>query len=82
MTADEIYELCDEAAAKLGEHVDAVQIMVTWVEGGVTLRAKAGVGNVYARLGMAHEFINEDRAQDTADRLGAVIHDEDEEDDD
>lgn len=74
--------LLEEAAARLGEHFDAVQIMATWTQDGTTSIAAAGVGNWYARKGMAHAFIEEEQAEDAARHLAEEINQHKEEDDD
>jgi hypothetical protein len=66
MTGPEAEERLAAAAAALGEHFDAVQILGSWTDAGHTLCSKKGVGNWYARQGMAHEFINEDVALEQA----------------
>lgn len=73
MTGDEVNEMLDEIAAKLGEHFDAVQLMVTWNEEGITYAAKRGSGNWYARQGLAHEFINADIAVENARQLAEIM---------
>lgn len=69
MNKDAAGKLLEDTAAKLGEHFDAVQIMATKNEEGHTLCVKRGSGNWYARQGMAHEFINEDIAQESARQI-------------
>jgi hypothetical protein len=66
MTAEEAENMLEECAAKIGEHFEAVQIMATWTEAGICRHAKRGVGNWYARMGMAHEFIETNKADDQA----------------
>ena len=73
MNGEQVNKLLDDAAAKLAEHFGVVQIMVTWDEFGITHSAKRGVGNWYARQGMAHEFINCDIAVENARQLASVI---------
>lgn len=71
--------MLDEMVAKLREHFDAVEIMVSWQrdEGdGRTLGLKRGGGSWYARQGMAHEFIETDRAQEHAAALARQIRPE------
>ena len=51
-------EIVKKALHDLGEHFESVQILATTVSEGQTLRSFSGCGNWYARLGMAHEFIN------------------------
>lgn len=66
----------DAAMTVLLEHFDAVQIMVTWQENGLTKNICRGSGNWYARQGMAHEFINADIAQENARQLAEELNDE------
>lgn len=73
MNGEQVNKMLDDAAAKLGEHFGAVQIMVTWDECGVTHAAKRGIGNWYARQGMAHEFINTDMAVENATQLARLL---------
>lgn len=63
-----------DAVEKLGEHFDAVQIMVCWQRDGCTKSMYRGGGLWHARQGMAHEFINQDVAQENADKLKDVIN--------
>ncbi len=79
MKPSQLREICDKAAESLGEHFDAVQIMATWTEGGVTRALKIGRGSWYARQGMAHEFINEDIAQENAAQIVKAIKRRDDE---
>lgn len=65
--------LLDQMASKLGEHFEAVQIMVTWQENGQTFGLKRGVGNWYARVAMAQEMVSIDRSCDMASQLSRVI---------
>ncbi len=64
-TRERIERLCDLFMSNLMEHVspDGVQIMVTWSEEGECHSAYVGAGNWLARQGMAHEFVNEERAR-------------------
>jgi hypothetical protein len=67
MDPDDLKGLVDAAAEKLGEQFDAVQILASGPrDGGGTRCFKSGSGNWYARQGMAHEFIEEDRANEHA----------------
>lgn len=74
MTAEAAAQLLQDAAHRLGEHFDAVQILASRTEGGRTFCSKRGVGNWYARQGMAHEFINEDVAQENAVQLAQALN--------
>jgi hypothetical protein len=80
MNAAEALEIVDTAVARLGEHFDAVQIMVSCPNGdGGTLCLKRGSGNWYARQGMAQEFIGSAQAKEIADAI--TIAETEEEDD-
>lgn len=73
MTHEESAALLKRAAAELGEHYDAVQILVSWNEQGITSCGSYGTGNWYARQGMAHEFIQKDIAQENAAQLASKL---------
>jgi hypothetical protein len=73
MTAEESERILNKASAELGEHYDAVQILVTWNEEGLTKSGALGCGNWYARQGMAHEFITKDVAQENARQISEAI---------
>lgn len=79
MTPTEIHLLCNEAAQKLSEQAENVQIMVTWNEEGLTHRYFVGAGNWYSRVGLAHEFLAQDIAQTNAKQIADSIHPPDEE---
>lgn len=74
MTNEEAQIMCEEFAAKLGEHFEAVQIMASWNDNGHSKCVKRGCGNWYARQGMAHEFINEDVAQENAQQIASKLN--------
>lgn len=79
MNSQDARKIVEEAAAKLGEHFDSVQILVSWgVDGGGTKSCFSGTGNWYARQGMAHEFINSDIAQDAAQQIAEKLNPPDE----
>lgn len=73
MTGEDVNKMLDDAASRIGEHVDAVQILVSWTEGGITYAAKRGIGDWYARQGLAHEFINADIAVENAQQLARIM---------
>lgn len=73
MTGEESEKLLEKAARELGEHFDAVQILATWNEKGLTYCSKRGAGNWYARQDMAHEFIQQDIAQEHANRIASKL---------
>lgn len=66
-------KLLETVAAQLGEHFDAVQIMVSYNREAQTFCVKRGCGNWYARQGMAHEFINANQAEEQARQIAEVI---------
>lgn len=76
MNNEEAMKMIQATAAQLGEHFEAVQILVSRPQegGGGTHCVKSGIGNWYARQGMAHEFIEEDKAQEHAAALGSRIN--------
>lgn len=80
---DAINNLAVECAEKLAEFGDSVQIMVTRVnDDGGTDRVFYGVGNVYARRGMAQEFVEQAKTERLAKKVAdmlVVIDDEDDE---
>lgn len=73
MKSEVLMALIDKFASDLGEHCDAVQILTSWNDNGVTSALYRGSGNWHARQGMAHEFINMDQCQNMAHELSNVI---------
>lgn len=73
MTGEECEKLLEKIARELGEQFDAVQLMVSWNQEGMTYCTKRGAGNWYARQGMAHEFIQQDIAQEHANRIASKL---------
>jgi hypothetical protein len=69
MTSEEADALVQKCSIFLGEHFDAVQILASWNEQGLTNMTCHGCGNWYARQGMAKDFINTDQAQEIATQL-------------
>ncbi len=76
MTTSEAAKILEEAAMRVGEHFDAVQILATWNEQGETRSLNRGTGNWYARQGLAHAFINFDANQDAAVQIAAQLKQE------
>lgn len=68
MTPDELIKIVEKAAADLGEHFDAVEILASHPasDGRGWECIKRGTGNYFARLSMAQEFIDEDKAETMA----------------
>lgn len=66
-------DFIDAKLRELGEHFDHVQILTTWNQEARTFNVYRGTGNWYARQGMAHSFINQYIAQDSAMELAKVL---------
>ena len=66
-------KIIDDAAAKLSEHFDSVLILASWEEPDSTHRVQSGTGNFYARIGMATEFLQEDKARIDGEETTAPI---------
>lgn len=64
----------DDALKILCEHFESVQILASYEEGGQTRCCSNGSGNWYARQGMAHEFINQDIAQENAHQIAEKMN--------
>ena len=64
MSNEQRADVAAKAIALLSEHFDAGQILLTFQEDGYTRRCVMGFGNFYARIGMAREFIEDDRAHE------------------
>jgi hypothetical protein len=73
LNLDERYAFLRRITAELGEHFDAVQILVSWNEEGNSELLTFGCGNWYARQGMAHDFITRDQAQTQAAELAEQL---------
>lgn len=69
MTRKEEIEMIERLAARLAEHYDAVQILVSNCEHDGTRYLARGHGNWYARTGMAREFLKTDYQTDQAKRI-------------
>lgn len=63
MDTEEAYKRLEDAIMPLREHFEAIQIMSTWTEGGLCYSSYYGAGNWYARTGLAHQFLEKDKAQ-------------------
>lgn len=68
----------DKALRVLTEHFDAIQFVGTFVDdNGQTHLLTRGMGNWYARVGAIQEFLERDQAQTTANAIGEVMLEED-----
>lgn len=71
----------DKALQTLGEHFDSLQFIGTLVDDdGLTHCLTRGVGNWFARMGAAREFVEKDQAQTTAQAIGDVMMLDDQDD--
>jgi hypothetical protein len=72
---EDIISRIDNAVSLLREHFDAVQILVSWrdADSRGTKNCYRGLGNWYARQGMAHEFIEQDKAQEHAHQISEKL---------
>jgi hypothetical protein len=77
LSNEDAERLADIAAAKLGEHFDAVQILVSWNDEATSKGVFRGRGNWYARQGMAHEFITQDAGQVAAREIAHAMRPDD-----
>lgn len=78
MTAEELGKIVEDAAAALGEHFETVQILVSNSDGEGTRGIKRGVGNFYARLAQAREFVQQDSGEILGSKIADALNDEDE----
>jgi hypothetical protein len=80
MTREQAVEMLNSHAAKLSEHFDAVLILASYLEpDGTTAAVAAGQGNWYARVGMAHKFVEKSRAEDLVEELSRQEDDDQDE---
>ena len=80
MTREQQFSMIQDAVAKLREHFETVQILVSFVEddgGSGTVDMFCGSGNWYARQGMAREFITRDQAMVSAVEISDALKGED-----
>lgn len=75
---DQISEVVDKALHDLGEHFEHVQILLTRTVEGRTHSVMKGCGNWHARIGICHEFINNEVAQEHAIQLADKLNPPDE----
>ena len=73
MSDQEAIKTVMNAANRLAEHFDSVQILVTRMSEGNTRFIHRGVGNWYARRGMAHAFIQEGISEDAAEKIAEKL---------
>ena len=62
---DERRKILELHASQLMEHFDAVQILASNYDSGVTASQSSGRGNWYSRRGLAEAFLNVCSAEDT-----------------
>lgn len=73
LTPQEQLALVRQHITALSEFFDSVQILASNTTDIGTENVFLGTGNWFARQGMAHDFINKDRAQTEAHELAGVI---------
>lgn len=73
MSNEEQTKLLQSAVDKLGEHFDAVQILVSYNKEGDTAGGFRGTGNWYARIGLAREFLLQDEQRALAHEIAQAI---------
>lgn len=75
MNSEEIKAKVNRFLVELTEQVPDlhVQVLMSWNTEGQTRSLHTGMGNWYARQGLAHEFINADVAQENAQQIADAI---------
>lgn len=75
MTPDEAQKWLSTIVAQISEEYDCVQILVSRIapEGNGTERIFMGAGNWYTRAGMAHAFIERDKAQEIGKEVSVQL---------
>lgn len=78
LTTDQAVALLDKMLAQLGEHFDSVQILTSrrHPQNTATQAITRGVGDWYARRGLAHEFIALDRADEVAQSIAKQLRED------
>lgn len=82
MTCNELSKLAEKHVAELGEHFDNVQIHCSTQgsqlepSGSGTYGLHRGSGDWYARQGLAHEFIEQDKAEEHGKSVARCIRDQ------
>lgn len=74
MTTKEKQDMLLKLVQDLGEHFEAVQLLVSWQnDENKTSMISQGGGNYYARIGMAKNFVESDMAFENAEALAKQI---------
>ncbi len=76
---ERIKGIVDECVSKMGEHVDAVQVIVSYhnTDANNTMSYEKGAGNIHTRIGVVAEWME---AQKQYVRNWAIRKDQEEED--
>lgn len=74
MTADEFTAICEQFFDRLGEHADSIQVLATFHDSAGTTCRKRGTGNIYTRLAVAREFVEEDKAKVAAIEIKIALN--------
>lgn len=75
MNEQELAEYLQDKARDICEHVDCVQILASTYDPTGTTSHFQGVGNFFARQGLAHSFITRDKAEDAAIQIAQRLND-------
>lgn len=67
----------EKAVESLGEQFEAVQILATLSDEDGSYAFRIGAGNIYARLGLARDFIEKDRFLDQAQAIAKALGSDD-----
>jgi hypothetical protein len=75
---ERLIELLKKHVDEMGEHFDAIQVLVSTHESDEgTWTYAQGYGNWNARLGMAQAFLNRDAQKDQARCIASEMHSDD-----
>lgn len=74
LSPEQMQAVVQQHVTALMEHFEAVQVLVSISTPNGTEFVKLGAGNWFARQGMAHDFIDCDRAQTEARELSRAIN--------
>lgn len=69
LTPEQLEAIVQKHVDALGEYFEAVQILVSHMVGPETGSVYLGSGNWYSRSGMAHDFLQRDKANTLANKM-------------
>jgi len=82
MTHEESVVIVENAIAVLMEHLDAVQIMGSWLDEGETAFISLGAGNWFAREGQVRRWLCDQDDSRLAGSIGEAMDDDERDGDD